>query len=310
MWVMNLQLFSGGGAGFNQRGGGGKVDKDAVDEDLEQFRFYYIDENGNQRIKDINARDIEQAKKYWNEIKEALKAKKVVKAGRIIEKAASNVTSIEKSIIDPGSGEEIDLSGSRLQYTSGPESMGDDNLNRVKTLAKDIRDKTNENLTVFDRNNKVIYNKEGTINNVSAPSEVMQQAKYDMHNHTRGTGLLGGTFSVVDSEGKGDMQSFVKHDNLETSFASAKEGIYYISKGSDFKGKRFLNHMRSTESKIMKKMNSDLKQLESKRDTGRISYDTYLNQFRKIQNNALSKLHNEYLKGQKKYGYTYGLFKD
>ena len=63
MIEINLQLFSGGGARFNQRSGGGGADKDAVNENGQKFRFYYIDEKGQQKFKEINADDFEQAKK-------------------------------------------------------------------------------------------------------------------------------------------------------------------------------------------------------------------------------------------------------
>ena len=56
-------------------------------------------------------------------------------------------------------------------------------------------------------------------------------------------------------------------------------------------------------------MNKDLKRLGDRYNAGRISYDNYKAEFRRINNKALVSMHNEYLKGQKRYGYIYGLIK-
>lgn len=306
MLEINLQLFSGGGASFTQRGGGGR---DAVNEDQQKFRFYYIDENGKERFKDINAENFEQAKQYFREIAKALKAKKVLRAGQINDTLSKNVISTEKTIIDPRSGKEIDLQDSKLSYTSPPQTVDSSHLKNVMQIAKDIQNETKEHLTVFDKNGKVIYEKQGDMNSVSAPKDVMKQASSDLHNHGRGEGVIGGTFSAVESNGKGDIQSLVNNSNLNTSYASTKEGVYYISKTGDFKGKQLLRHMKSVENKTMEKMNADLKTLSDRNIAGKISHDIYMAQYNRIVNKALVKMHNEYLKGQEKYGYIYGLMK-
>ena len=305
MFRMNLQLFGGGGSKSGLGGGGG----DGINPDDEKFRFYYIDENGKQRSIDIMARDFEQAKKYLKEVKDALKIKKLVKAGRVTERASSNITSIEKSVVDPKSGETIDLSGSKLQYTDGPRSLGADKMENIKKLANQIRGKDKENLTIFDNNGKAIYNKEGEADRVSAPQSVRQQGSYDIHNHARREGFLGGTFSVSDNKGQGDMANFVKNNNTQAKFVSAKEGTYYIEKTRDFRANSFYEHMKSAEARIENKRQSSIKALEKQYARHRINYDTYIERHRQIQNKSFVDMHNEFLKNQKKYGYNYGLIK-
>lgn len=310
MFRMNLQLFGGGGSKSGLGGGGGGGDKDAVNTDAERFRFYYIDENGKQRSIDIRAKDFEQAKKYFKEVKDALKAKKVVKAGRVTERASSNVTDVVNSITDPKSGNKIDLSESRLQYTDGPQSIGSDRLDTIKSVAKQIKNKDRENLTIFDNTGKAIYNKEGEVDRVSAPQSVRQQGSYDIHNHARRDGFLGGTFSVSDDRGQGDMSNFVKNSNTQAKFVSAKEGTYYIEKTGSFRADSFYKHMKSAETRIEGKRQTSLKNLESQYSRGKISYSTYIEKHRQIQNKSLVDMHNEFLKNQKKYGYNYGLIKN
>ena len=302
-----MQLFGGGGSKSGL--GGGRGGGDGVNPDAQKFRFYYIDENGKQRSIDIMARDFEQAKKYLKEVKDALKIKKLVKVGRVTERASSNVTDVVSSITDPQSGSKIDLSESRLQYTDGPQSIGSDRLDTIKSVAKQIRGKDKENLTIFDNNGKDIYNKEGEVDRVSAPQSIRQQGSYDIHNHARRDGFLGGTFSVSDDKGQGDMSNFVKNKNTQAKFVSAKEGTYYIEKTSNFRADSFYKHMKSAESRIEGKRQSSLKSLENQYSRDKISYNTYLEKHRQIQNKSLVDMHNEFLKNQKKFGYNYGLIK-
>lgn len=307
---IDLQLFSGGGARFNQRSGGGGADRDAVNENEHTYKFYYIDENGNQKIKEIRAENDEKARQYWNEIKDALKVKKVIKAGRASERIAENVTSSAKSLTDPKSQKQIDLKESPLAYTKPSSEVSPDQLNTVRNKAKQIRDKSNEHLVAFDKNGKVVGEREGGLNSVGTTKKMREQTVSDLHNHSRGEGLIGGTFSVKESNNKGDILDFVNNKNLKTSFASTKEGIYYISKTEGFKGKQFFEHMKSFENKTMTKMNSDLHSLSEKNLAGKVSHERYMTQYRQIVNKALVDIHNEYLRKQKTYGYVYGLTKD
>ncbi len=312
MLEINLQLFSGGGARSGLGGGGG--DRDAKNSDAKTYRFWYKDTEGNVRFIDQRGENIEDAKEL---AKMRLKQKgihgkflkKVEELSKKESNTASNVTNTETSVKDNKSKSSIDLSDSPLSYTSPLQKMNSEHLENIKNKAKEIMNKTKENLAVYDKNGNKIYEKEGEINKVGAPSSVMQQADHDIHNHGRGAGILGGTFSVVDSKGGGDIQGLVKYDNLKTSFASTKEGVYFISKTDDFKGTRFLTHMKSVETKIMGEMSKKMKELDNMRKSGKITYDQYKARYRRINNNALVSMHNEYLKNQSRYGYVYGLFK-
>lgn len=312
MLEINLQLFSGGGA-RSGLGGGGRSDKDADDSNAKAYKFWYIDKDGN--LKSIVQRG-DTPQEALELVKKRLKtlgAKKIVKnkKGEVGEtkEIAKNVISTESSVSDTKSDRNIDLTESPLSYTSGLGNFDGDKMNGVKNIADKIRGKNNENLTLFDSSGNIIYEKEGEAGRVGAPTSIQSQANYDIHNHPRGAGMLGGTFSVVDDKGGGDIQGFVKHNNLQTSFASTKEGIYFISKTDGFKGSQFLMHMKNAETKIMNGMNKDLKRLGDRYNAGRISYDNYKAEFRRINNKALVSMHNEYLKGQKRYGYIYGLIK-
>lgn len=301
---------SGGGARFNQRSGGGGIDRDALNDNEQKFRFYYIDEKGQQKFKEISAEDFEQAKKYFFEIKDALKVKKILKAGRVKQELSDNVISSEKTLTDPKSQKQIDLNDYPLAYTKSPSEVSSDQLNTVRDKAKQIRDKSNEHLVAFDKDGKVIAEREGGINSVGGTKEIREQTVSDLHNHSRGEGVIGGTFSVKESDKKGDMLDFVNNKNLKTSFASTKEGIYYISKTEGFKGKQFFSHMKAFEDRTMTKMNSDLQSLTERSLAGKVSHERYMTQYRRIVNKALVDMHNEYLRRQKTYGYVYGLTKN
>lgn len=197
-----------------------------------------------------------------------------------------------------------------MAYTKPPSEVSSEQLSTVKDKAKQIRDKLNEHLVAFDKDGKVVGEREGGLNSVGTTKKMREQTVSDLHNHSRGEGIIGGTFSVKESEKKGDILDFVNNKNLKTSFASTKEGLYYISKKESFKGKQFLSHMQSFEDKTITKMNSSLQSLKERSLSGKISHEGYMTQYRQIMNRALVDMHNEYLKNQKKYGYSYGLIKD
>lgn len=312
MFEINLRLFSGGGAksGLGSRGG----DKDAIDSNAKTYRFTYIDKDGNEHIVDARAENEEEANelvqiKLRNEgvLKAKFTSRKELKKEQA--KVAKNVIETADAVEDTKHGSTIDLSGSPLSYTKDQAGLDKKQMKTIKSIADRIKNNSKETLAVFDKDGNKIFEKEGTVDNVSAPKSVMQQAEYDIHNHARGSGMVGGTFSVSDEKGKGDIQSLVNNTNLKTSFASTKEGTYYISKNNDFKGKQFLSHMKSVESRIKENMSQKLKELDNLREKGKIRHEVYMHQYRKIHNKSMVDLHNEYLKNQSRFGYSYGLIK-
>jgi len=312
MFRMSLQLFGGGGSRSGLGGGGGGGD--GANSTAATYTFTYRDKDGKEHTISVRGEDLDEAKQ--NLI--IMLRQKGVKQAKIIgvkksnsnqPKVASNVTNTTSSVNDNKSGSKIDLSDSPLSYTGEKTGLDKRQMSTIKKIANEIKDKTRENLTAFDKNGKTIYNAEGTGTEVSTPAHISRQEAYDIHNHTRGEGVLGGTFSVVDSDGGGDMVGFTKYSNKKAAFASAKEGVYYISKRDGFKAKEFMSHMRSFETKAEKQMAGSLSSLDARYKKGNMSYKSYKTRYNRIKNKYLVDMHNEYLKNQGKYGYDYGLLK-
>lgn len=122
------------------------------------------------------------------------------------------------------------------------------------------------------------------------------------HNHPRGDGMLGGTFSDAD------LFNFTVGGNT-TSRATAKEGTYSISKGKNFDAKGFTKYRKNESAKARQSYKSETNKLNESYKNGNISYDDYKKQSGKLFNTYLVQLHEVLRKGQKKYGYTYTLEK-
>lgn len=122
------------------------------------------------------------------------------------------------------------------------------------------------------------------------------------HIHPRGDGMLGGTFSSAD------LRNFAMFKNT-TCRAKAKEGTYSITKGKNFDKNGFMTMVRQADSDFTKELRTINRSLQSKINSGKISYEDGLKQSAKAFNTALINLHNAYKSGEKKYGYTYTLEK-
>lgn len=309
---MKLQLFSGGGAKSGL--GGGRGGGDAANSNAATYTFTYKDKDGNEHTIDVRGDNLDEAKQnliIMLRLK-GIKQAKIIGAKKSKSnqpKVASNVTNTSSSVNDNKSGSKIDLSDSPLSYTTEKTGLDKRQMSTIKKIANEIKDKTRENLTAFDKNGKAIYNAEGTGTEVSTPAHISRQEAYDIHNHTRGEGVLGGTFSVVDSDGGGDMVGFTNYSNKKAAFASAKEGIYYISKREGFKAKEFMSHMREFETKAERQMKSSLDKLEARYNRTNMTHKVYKKNYNRIKNKFLVEIHNEYLKNQGRYGYDYGLLK-
>lgn len=120
------------------------------------------------------------------------------------------------------------------------------------------------------------------------------------HIHPREDGILGGTFSSAD------LRNFAKYGNT-TVRAKAKEGTYSITKGKNFDKSGFLTFSSSVDSKTYKEYKSTYANILKDYNSGKIGYDVATKQQSKAFNTMLVNLHNEYLAGQKTYGYTYTL---
>ena len=122
------------------------------------------------------------------------------------------------------------------------------------------------------------------------------------HNHPRGDGMLGGTFSNAD------LRNFTIGGNV-TGRATAKEGTYSISKGKNFDSKGFNSYVAKVEVDVRKTYKSEYKKISDAYNNNEISYNQARLMQGKAFNTFLVNLHNAYLEGQKKYGYTYTLEK-
>lgn len=122
------------------------------------------------------------------------------------------------------------------------------------------------------------------------------------HIHPREAGVLGGTFSQAD------LMNFAR-GKTTTSRAAAKEGTYSISKGKNFNESGFVKFAYEANSRFEQSARAKIKVAKDRYRSGKIDYNTYLSEHGKAFNTALVELHNDYLSGQKKYGYTYTLEK-
>ena len=121
------------------------------------------------------------------------------------------------------------------------------------------------------------------------------------HIHPRGSdGILGGTFS------RADMRNFAIFDN-KTVRAAAGEGTYSISKNANFDRQGFLSYVKQIDGNFSKNMKAKDDSLVSRVRSGNLDWGGYQKAYAKEFNTELVSLHNAYLAGQKKYGYTYTL---
>ena len=123
------------------------------------------------------------------------------------------------------------------------------------------------------------------------------------HNHPRGKGeegYLGGTFSPAD------MKTFADN-KFWTIRASAAEGTYSMSKTLKFDHAGFKSYVASVDKTANAKCGATIKALNAAVKGGKIKYSEYLKSYRNAFNTFLVDVHNGYLAGQKKYGYTYTL---
>ena len=122
------------------------------------------------------------------------------------------------------------------------------------------------------------------------------------HNHPRGDGMLGGTFSPAD------LHNFAIGGNT-TCRATAKEGTYSISKGKNFDKAGFNSYVAKANADFKTSQREAHSKIQKSYNDGKISYEQAKLQQGKAFNTALVNLHNAYLNGQKQYGYTYTLEK-
>ena len=124
------------------------------------------------------------------------------------------------------------------------------------------------------------------------------------HNHPRGGAgedwVIGGTFSP------GDIKHF-SNGRYATMRASAAEGTYSITKGSNFNGAGFITYAKGVSAAATRKHNQTTNQLKQDCASNKITYTDYRKGCNKAFNSMLIEIHNGLMSGQKTYGYSYTL---
>ena len=195
----------------------------------------------------------------------------------------------------------IDLSDNPLKY--GPKDYTVNKRNRDavdKFEQTHFKDKV-EHGVLIDKDGNIVEQNSGGKGEVTLKKSSYGKATTMSHNHPSDTGMLGGSFSEAD------IKPFVEVRGLKTMRATAKEGTYSISKREGFDGKGFQRYNNTQRNKYRRQMNDRLSSLQSQYERKEISYAKYLTERNKTKNKYLVNMHNSYIDGQSKYGYSYTL---
>lgn len=210
-------------------------------------------------------------------------------------------------------GSELDLTDSPLQYG---EKLSIDNRAQIDAFEAKRRGSKIEFSIFFDEDGKVI-GKENRGGKGSVKHTLSQAVLgRDMsHNHPRGAGSLGGTFSSAD------VSNFC-NSLLKSYGAAAKEGSYRIVKGANFDkslARAYAQAERGFDreyEQAIKSINNKLGALNDEFRRGNLSRESYDKQFdatykgiQKEFNKTLVKMHNWLIDNQSTYGYSYSLEK-
>ena len=113
-----------------------------------------------------------------------------------------------------------------LIYSDTKQSLGKANDVILAFENKQVKAKKEHSILVMD-DGSVVEQNTGGKQSVSASTAARVVADILSHNHPRGDGVIGGTFS------SGDLGNFLKF-NQRMYRATAKEGTYVISKGANY----------------------------------------------------------------------------
>lgn len=208
---------------------------------------------------------------------------------------------------------QITIGNNETCYFDGELKYGNNDVymsETVRTIAKYWENKRLKNkieyALVLDSNgNEVGYGEiKGSKNKTSIPNNYLDVDNSTLtHIHPREDGMFGGSFSY------GDMVGLTKHENLKTIRAVAKEGTYSMTKNKNFNSTEAIKYFKSINQRNDSIFIPKLKQLTNDYRSGKMQWNEYDKEWKKINNNALIDLHNGYLAGQKQYGYKYTLEK-
>lgn len=199
------------------------------------------------------------------------------------------------------SGDVADLKDSPLEY-GADVGLTDEARKEVDAFSKKRQTAKVEYGVLLTDDGTQLINKRGGSGSVALPTYLYNQADVMMHNHPRANepGYLGGTFSAGRTS---DINTFAS-TNVHTMFATAAEGNYYIHKEQGFDGAGLGRYAWAELTKAKQAHNARVAALAQQTP---MDYNDYIQKRRDSWNRMLVDLHNAYLAGQKKYGYTYGL---
>jgi len=209
------------------------------------------------------------------------------------------------------SGDKIDLSETPLVYGNNDPAIRGTARQAVEAQETKRLSAKSEYAIVLDENgNQIVPESHGSKGKVVVNG--LSQATIMTHNHPRGKneeGTLGGTFSNKDC------LRFSEKTRLQTMRASAAEGTYSITKGKGFDADGFRKYSSSIEANrradLKKATKVHANRIQAEYDAGKIDYATATKQLRSLCNKEFNKylvaVHNDYLAGQKQYGYSYTL---
>ena len=183
-----------------------------------------------------------------------------------------------------------------LKY--GPDDQNITPIARAKLdeFAVKRRDAKLEFLTAVDENGEFMGPEiKGQKDKVKHPRSYMGEGVTSIHNHPVSDGLSG-TFSY------GDMKTFTDYSDTSARVVG-REGTYSITKSKSFDSKGFMDYIYDGFAKIEQAQNAKRIAMRSK------SKDEFVDYIKKAANNERIAVHNMYLEGQKRFGYTYTLEK-
>lgn len=205
----------------------------------------------------------------------------------------------DTSIADT-SGGVIDLSDTPLIYGDLDSAL----TGNARTVIEQFENRRYTTKTEYSRfidsNGNIIEENHGGRGSVGATMHARQTADAMSHNHPRGDGGLGGTFS------EGDISNFSRF-NQTTYRATAKEGTYSISKTGSFNGKALSRDYDLAVKRMETNLIGNADSVKLQYRTGKISYNQAVTSIQKLNNAFLVEMHNWLLNNQSNYGYTYTL---
>lgn len=199
------------------------------------------------------------------------------------------------------SGGYIDLKDNPLKYGRKDDTIKGDTRKAIEAFEKDHVNADIEYSVVVDKNGRVYSRHKGEKGSVKMETKSGEDGQTGSHNHPRGVGKLGGTFSNEDIE------AFSSNSHFSTLRAVTKEGTYSISKKKNFDAAGLISYKKAERSRLMKERRSRMDEINAKLKSGEITRTRAIELQHKSFNKYLVDVHNSLIAGQKTYGYSYTL---